>query len=183
MSEERKNIEEIEQEIKYKIVTLEDEVKDSKGKEFMDATVQEITKLLNDFKAWCSENVDSEKIGDAYHKFTGEVDKLVEGGKVKINELKENEELKEKFEDGKEAVVDFGKKVIDSVEDAAQSVLDNPKVAKTLDTVSDKFNEVIHDEHIQDGLEKARKGILNVAESAYEGIKNILDKDDQTKGE
>lgn len=183
MSEERKNIEEIEQEIKYKIVTLEDEVKNSKGKEFVDATIQEITKLFDDFKNWCSENVDSEKIGEAYHKFTGEVDKLVETGKAKINELKENEELKEKLEDGKEAIVGFGKKVIDTVEDAAQSVLENPTVAKTIDTVSDKISDVIHDEHVQDGLEKARKGILNVAESAYEGIKHILDKDDQMKGE
>ena len=51
----------------------------------------------------------------------------------------------------------------------------NEKVAKTIDTVSDKVVEVIQDEKVQKGIKATKKGILNVATSAYEGLKNILD--------
>ena len=74
------------------------------------------------------------------------------------------------------------KLIITKIEDKViTTVLENEKVAKTIDTVSDKVVDVIQDEKVQNTIRKTKKGILNIATSAYEGLKNLLGDKEETE--
>ena len=76
--------------------------------------------------------------------------------------------------DQKEKVVEVSKKIYADIESGVTNILENEKVAKTIDTVSDKVVDVIQDEKVQNTIRKTKKGILNIATNAYEGLKNLL---------
>lgn len=178
--ENNKEIEKIQEELKYKIITLEDETDDSKVKKLIEDVIKEMNKAFEKFKTWYETNKDSEKAQEIKEKFLTEMNQLVNKTAQAVNDIKNNPELQEKLASGKETVVDLSKKLYSGVESGVNSILENEKVAKTIDTVSDKVVEVIKDEKVQKGIKATKKGILNVATSAYEGLKNVLgDKEEQ----
>ena len=172
--ENNKEIEKIQEELKYKIITLEDETDDSKIKKLFEDVMKEMNKAFEKFKTWYETNKDSEKAQEIKEKFVTEMNQLVNKTTQAANDIKNNPELQEKLASGKETIVDLSKKLYSGVESGVNSILENEKVAKTIDSVSDKVVEVIKDEKIQKGIKATKKGILNVATSAYEGLKNAL---------
>lgn len=181
MEKENKEIEKIHEDLKYKIITLEDDTEDSKIKKLIEDVLNEMNHSFEKFKAWYEANKDSEKAQEMKEKFISEMNQFVNKATVLIDDLKNNEELKEKLANGKEKVVDLSKKLFTDVEGGIHSILENEKVAKTIDTVSDKVVEVIQDEKVQSGIKATKKGILNVATSAYEGLKNLLGEKENDK--
>ena len=178
--EENKEIEKIQEELKYKIITLEDENDDSKVKKVIEDVIKEINKAFEKFKTWYDENKDSEKAVEMKEKFLTEMNQLTSKATDLINDLKTNPQLQEKLENGKDTVVDLTKKLYSGIENGVHTILENETVSKTIDTVSDKVVEVIKDEKVQKGIQATKKGILNAATSAYEGLKNVLgEKEDQ----
>lgn len=183
MEENKKDlIDEVEQEYKYKIITLEDEKQDSAAKKYLDALSDEIEKRSEEFKKWVDENKDNEKFNEMKDKFMAEMDALIEKSKEVLEDIKNNEELREKIETGKVVFAKVSDKVFTTVDAGVQEILHNESVAKTIDKVSDKVVEFVKDERVQQGAKKVRKGVLNVAESAYSGLKKVL-KADELKDE
>ena len=170
-----KDIEKIQEELKYKIITLDDDDDDSKIKKLIENVIEEMNKAFEKFKAWYAENKNSEKAQEMKDTFINEMNQLVNKTSQVVHDIKNNPQLQEKLASGKETVVELSKKIYAGVESGVGNILENEKVAKTIDTVSDKVVEVIHDDKVQKGIKGTKKGILNVATSAYEGLKNILD--------
>lgn len=171
---ENKEIETIHEELKYKIITLEDEQEDSKLKKIIDDIVKEMNQAFEKFKEWYENNKDSEKAQEMKEKFIYEMNQFTNKATTVINDLKNNPELQEKLINGKEKVVEISKKIYADLETGVNTILENEKVSKTIDTVSDKVVEVIQDEKVQNTIRKTKKGILNIATNAYEGLKNLL---------
>ena len=73
---ENKEIETIQEELKYKIITLDDEVEDSKIKKMIDDIVKEINQAFEKFKEWYEMNKDSEKAQEIKEKFVTGIDFL-----------------------------------------------------------------------------------------------------------
>jgi len=178
---ENKEIETIQEELKYKIITLDDEVEDSKIKKMIDDIVKEINQAFEKFKEWYEMNKDSEKAQEIKEKFIYEMNQFTNKATDAINDIKNNPELQEKLTTGKEKVVEISKKIYSDLENGVNTILENEKVAQTIDTVSDKVVEVIQDEKVQDTIRKTKKGILNIATSAYEGLKNLLGDKEETE--
>ncbi len=178
---ENKEIETIQEELKYKIITLDDEVEDSKIKKMIDDIVKEINQAFEKFKEWYEMNKDSEKAQEIKEKFVFEMNQFTDKATDAINDIKNNPDLQEKLTTGKEKVVEISKKIYSDLENGVNSILENEKVAQTIDTVSDKVVEVIQDEKVQDTIRKTKKGILNIATSAYEGLKNLLGDKEETE--
>ena len=178
---ENKEIETIQEELKYKIITLDDEVEDSKIKKMIDDIVKEINQAFEKFKEWYEMNKDSEKAQEIKEKFVYEMNQFTNKATDAINDIKNNPELQEKLTTGKEKVVEISKKIYSDLEGGVNSILENEKIAHTIDTVSDKVVEVIQDEKVQDTIRKTKKGILNIATSAYEGLKNLLGDKEETE--
>ena len=135
-------------------------------------------RISEEFKKWCRENDDPEKRAEVKAKIQLEIDRLISFSKEKVDSLKENEDLMHKLETGKETVKKTAETVISAIDTSVQDILNNPAVASTIDTVSDKIVEVIQDEHVQDGIDKVRRSTLKVAESALEGLKKVLKADE-----
>lgn len=178
---ENKEIEKIQEELKYKIITLDDEDEDSKIKKLIDDIVKEINQAFEKFKEWYEMNKDSEKAQEIKEKFVSEMNQFTNKATDAINDIKNNPELQEKLTTGKEKVVEISKKIYSDLESGVNSILENEKVAKTIDTVSDKVVDVIQDEKVQDTIRKTKKGILNIATNAYEGLKNLLGDKEETE--
>lgn len=180
---ENKEIETIQEELKYKIITLEDE-EDSKLKKIIDDIIKEINEAFEKFKAWYEKNKDSEKAQEMKEKFLNEMNQFTNKATDAINDIKNNPELQEKISTGKEKITEISKKIYVDLETGVNTILENEKVAKTIDTVSDKVVDVIHDEKVQDTIRKTKKGLLNIATNAYEGLKNLLsEKEDKEETE
>lgn len=177
-NEENKVIEEVEQELKYRIITLEDEIKDSKAKKYLDSIVKELNVKLETFKKLIADTKDSEKVAELKNQFLNEVDNLVVKSKKVIDDIKNNEDLRQKIEDGTETVVSAAKKVANVVEDGVNDILTNPTVAKTIDNICDKVVDFLNDDKVQENVKKAKKGVLNVASNAFEGLKKVLKADE-----
>ena len=169
---------EIEKEVKYKIITLQDEEEKGNTNPFIDQVIKELERISEEFKKWCRENDDPEKRAEVKAKIQLEIDRLISFSKEKVDSLKENEDLMHKLETGKETVKKTAETVISAIDTSVQDILNNPAVASTIDTVSDKIVEVIQDEHVQDGIDKVRRSTLKVAESALEGLKKVLKADE-----
>lgn len=178
---ENKEIETIQEELKYKIITLDDETEDSKIKKLIDDIIKEINQAFEKFKEWYELNKDSEKAQEIKEKFVSEMNQFTNKATDAINDIKNNPELQEKFTTGKEKVVEISKKIYSDLETGVNTILENETVSKTIDTVSDKVVEVIQDEKVQDTIRKTKKGILNIATSAYEGLKNLLGDKEETE--
>lgn len=172
--ENNKDIEKIQEDLKYKIITLEDDSDDSKIKKIIEDVLNEMNKAFEKFKTWYETNKDSEKAQEVKEKFINEMNQLANKTAQLVQDVKNNPELQEKLANGKETVVDLSKKIFSGVESGVSNILENETVSKTIDKVSDKVVEVIHDEKVQKGIKATKKGILNVATNAYEGLKNAL---------
>ena len=107
-----------------------------------------------------------------------EMNQFVNKASNLVNDLKNTPELIEKIDAGVETIKEISKKIANGIEDGVNNILENENVAKTIDTVSDKVVEVLKDEKVQNGLKVTKKGILDVATKAYEGLKNILGDDE-----
>ena len=179
-NDENKVIEEVEKELKYRIITLEDEIKDSKAKKYLDSLVKEFNDKFDAFKKLLASTKDNEKIIELKNQFMIEIDNLVEKSKKVIDDIKNNDDLRQKLEDGTETVVTAAKKFAGAVEDGVNDFLSKPTVAKTIDNISDKVVDFINDDKVQSNVKKAKKGVLNVATNAFEGLKKVLKADELT---
>lgn len=178
---ENKEIETIQEELKYKIITLEDDQEDSKIKKVIDDIVKEINEAFEKFKEWYEKNKDSEKAQEIKEKFISEMNQFTNKATDTINEIKNNPELQEKFTTGKEKIKEVSKKLYSDLESGVNTILENEKVAKTIDTVSDSIVDVIQDEKVQNTIRKTKKGLLNLATKAYEGLNSLLGENEETK--
>lgn len=181
MENENKEIENIQEELKYKIITLEDEAEDSKIKKVIDDLVQDLNETFEKFKSWYEQNKDSEKAQEIKEKFIEEMNSFVNKASSFINDLKNNPEVSEKIDAGVQTIKELSRRIADSIGSGVNNILENENVAKTIDTVSDKVVEVLKDERVQSSLKATKKGILDVASKAYEGLKNMLGDIDEAK--
>lgn len=173
-------VEEVKENIKYKIITLqnEEESNSSTIKKLMDQLNEELEKISVEFRRWCEQNTDPLKVAQRKEKIMNDVDRLVALSKEKIDKVKENEDLMNKLEQGKDKIKNVSDTVLETIDNGVQDVLTNPTVAKTIDTVSDKIVDVIQDERVQQGINQARRTTLKVAENALAGLKKVLKADE-----
>lgn len=123
---------EIEKEVKYKIITLQDEEEKGNTNPFIDQVIKELERISEEFKKWCRENDDPEKRAEVKAKIQLEIDRLISFSKEKVDSLKENEDLMHKLETGKETVKKTAETVISAIDTSVQDILNNPAVASTI---------------------------------------------------
>ncbi len=171
--EENKELETKQEELKYKIITLEDDVDDKNIKKLVEDILEEMNQAFENFKKWYEENKNSEKAQEMKEKFMNEMDRQM------INDVKTNPQLQEKLATSKDTLVNLFNKASVEIRSGVNTILDNETVSKTIDSVSDKIVDVLHDEKVQNGIKATKKGILNVATNAYEGLKQVLKEKDE----
>lgn len=177
--EENKELETKQEELKYKIITLEDDVDDKNIKKLVEDILEEMNQAFENFKKWYEENKNSEKAQEMKEKFMNEMDRLAIKCAQMINDVKTNPQLQEKLATSKDTLVNLFNKASVEIRCGVNTILDNETVSKTIDSVSDKIVDMLHDEKVQNGIKATKKGILNVATNAYEGLKQVLKEKDE----
>lgn len=163
--------------VKFEIITIHDDEEKGKHKGF--AKFKSLTsKKMNDLKDWYKYNKESGKMDENKEKIKKNVDKFVNKTKEKITELKEDEELREKFHNGKEKVVEVSSNVFSTISETVEDVMTKENVQNAMNAVGTKFNEVKNDERVKSGVKKMKKGTLKVAESAMSGLRKVLETED-----
>lgn len=165
----------MEQEAKYTIITLEDEETDSQAKQIFTDVQDKLNTLYSEFRIWLKENQESEKVAERKAWLTAESDKLLASAKVQTQKLKENENLQDAIRKGGKLANDTGSWIVDTLQDGVHEVMKNETVQKITTNVDDVIHQVKHDERVKQGVTSFKKGTLKLAESAFKGLKKVLD--------
>lgn len=165
----------MEQEAKYTIITLEDEETDSQAKQIFTDVQDKLNTLYSEFRIWLKENQESEKVAERKAWLKAESDKLLASAKVQTQKLKENENLQDAIRKGGKLANDTGSWIVDTLQDGVHEVMKNETVQKITTNVDDVIHQVKHDERVKQGVTSFKKGTLKLAESAFKGLKKVLD--------
>ena len=70
------------------------------------------------------------------------------------------------------------------VQEGIQEVRQNEYVRRSVHAVADTVDTIRNDEQVKKGVRKLKKGTLKAAEAAFQGLKRVLDtdEDDSRKG-
>ncbi len=155
---------ELEKETKFKIIQLEDEVKDDETRK----------KMLNDFKnnlvtmiekarIKAAEAKDSEKVQKIYQQAKDTTSVAIDKAIETFNELKDNEKVQDVL---KNINIGFNK-VVDTISE-------NETVKNVTETIGDKFEEIKSNEKVQEGFKTAKESTLKVAGKLQKGLSDFI---------
>lgn len=170
----KETIDAAEQETKFHIITLaEDE--DEESKRIVDDVLEQISQLYKDFRDWLKNNASNEEAAVYFARVKQESARLMAQAKEKIEAFQEREDVRV----GKQKAKAFGTKMVHELNNGVEDLLQNEHVSKVVDGISDTIEQVRQDERVKSGIKKLKKGTLSVAKRAYEGLKHVLDEDEQ----
>lgn len=171
----QQDIDKMREEAKQKLENLsgDDHVK----KEALDGINDELNALYANCKDWVKTNMSPEVLEPKIQKLKEETEILLAKAKDKVQTFSEREDVREKINEGKEIVVGASNKVVQAVSEGAQELLQQEQVKKVVDNVSHTIDSIKSDDRVKEGVSNLKKGTLKVAESAFNGLKKILDDD------
>lgn len=176
--EHEQEVEDLEKEAKFTIISMDDE-EDGEKKKILDDAKEEITRLYQEFREWLNDNVDSKEVNERFERLKQETANLLNRTKQSIQSFQEREDVNA----GKQKAKELGSKVYDSINDGINDVMNNEHVVKVVDSVSETIDNVRNDERVKEGVKKFKKGTLKIAESAFKGLKRVLDTEDDQEND
>lgn len=172
----------LENEAKYTIIRMEDD-NDVHKKQILEDAKSELTKLFEEFRLWVDQNVHTEQMDERFAKLKKDSVILLDKTKRRLQDLY----MRDDVQDGKEKFKQAGKKVKACVDDGVQDILENEYIEKAVQTLQNTYDGIRNDEHVKSGIKMFKRGTLQAAQCAFDGIKRILDsevcnEDDSQKG-
>lgn len=172
-NEFQKDFEKLEKETKYTIIKMEEQ-EDSESKRILDDALDELARLNEEFRSWLVNNVNAKEASERLTKLKHDSARLLEHTREKISEFQSREDV----QNGKEKVIGATSKIVNYVQDGVEDVLANEHVANACHTVYSTIDSVKNDDRVKKNVKKFKKGTLKIAESAFNGLKRVLDTDD-----
>lgn len=161
------------QEKKFTIISVEDD-DDSDANRILNDAKEEANHKIQEFRIWMNENMNAEEHKARTERLKSELNELMERTRKKLEEFNDREDVKQ----GKERVAAAADKLTSYVNDGIEEVLKNEVVSNVISTVSDTIGTVVNDDRVRKNVKKLKKGTLKVAEHAFNGLKRVLDTDD-----
>ncbi|MEG0313895.1 MAG: hypothetical protein RR646_01380 [Erysipelotrichaceae bacterium] len=158
--------EKLKEDCKFEIIRVEDDVEEIK--EISNETLATIHETLNQVKDWVVVASD-------------EAFKLCDKTITAIKKVRNDEEMKTKFEEGKDKIVKVGGEVIETIGEGIDNVMNNETVQNVVHTAGEKIEQVKNDERVIEGVKSFKRGTLKVATSAFNGLKKVLATEDDVK--
>lgn len=179
-NETLEDVKHMEEEAKYKIITLEDEEEPTSNSiKILYDCKEAVNKLYAQFHEWWKENQNSEEVKARKEKLKQDSDRLIQTAKVQLQKLQENEELKDALNKGVKVAADTGTWVLQTLSEG----VDELRKSEGGQKVEAYVSSVVHDERVKQSVTSLKKGTLKLAESAFEGLKKVLDDSDETNTE
>lgn len=172
----------MEEEAKFTIIKMVEEEPNSK--QILLEVSDKLAALYQSFRIWLKENHDSEQMQVQIAKLKAENERLMLLAKIQIQKLKENEDLQRTLEKGVKLASETGTWLYETVQDGVKEILKHEQVQKFTNNVDDTVTQWKQDERVKQGVKSFKKGTLKVAETAYIGLKKVLDDNtDESKTE
>lgn len=168
------DVNDMEDAAKYTIITLEDEEEgtfSSQNAQILTDCKEAVTKLYMEFREWLRENQESAEVQARKEKLKQESDRLIQRAKEQMQKLQENENLCYAVNKGIQAAADTGSWVMHTLGDGVRVIRNSESGQK----VQMAVHNVANDDRVKKGVASFKKGTLRVAESAFEGLKKVLD--------
>lgn len=175
----QKDFEDIEKHTKFTIIKMEDD-QDCECKHILDEAKAELIILYNDFRIWLSENLHAKDTHERLQKLKQDSTAVLNKTRERIIEFKAREDV----QTGKEKVKATTFKIVDCVQDGFEEIKHNEHVVKALGSLNQTIDDVKQNDCVKTNVKKFKKGTLKVAQSAFDGLKRVLDTedDDHRKG-
>lgn len=178
-NEHIQEVEKLEEEVKFQFVDMLSEESNSKNKKIEDFQ-NEVSSMFYDFKQWLKYNSDPEKIAIKKAKLRSESNKIILKAKVFMHDVKENESIKRTIDSSIETTKKYGEAIVEGVSHGYGVVKENEHVQKVVEVVSEGTQRISENERVREVTSKVKKGTLNIATSAYESLKKVLEDTDKT---
>lgn len=163
----------LEVEAKYKIIAMDNDEKADKKKVLEDAK-EEVTRLYREFRQWVSNNMNSEEINERFERLKQETTNLMNRTKQTLQDINEHATL----QSNKTKAKAIGNQIVDRVNEGFVDVMNNEHVSNVVETISETIDHVRSDERVVEGVKKIKKGTLQVAQQALDGLKKMLESED-----
>lgn len=167
------DVKHMEEEVKYTIFTLEDEEPSSQSAKILTDCKNAISKLYEEFKEWYKENQESEEVKRRKEKLKQDCDRIIDATKEQLRKVQENETLKDTLSKGVQVASDTGTWVLQTLSDG----VDTLRASEGGQKMEQALHQVVNDDRVKQGVASLKKGTLKLAESAFVGLKKVLDDD------
>lgn len=175
------DVTEMEAEAKFKIITVEDEEEEAastQGAKIIADCKEALSQLYAGLRLWLSENKDSAEVQAQKAKIREESDRLITMAKSQLQKLKENEELRQAVDKGVKLAADTGDCIVRTL-NAGVSEFRKTESGQKVEAM---VQSVKNDERVKQGVANFKKGTLKLAESAYSGLKKVLEEKQDAPG-
>ena len=163
-NEREKEVEDLEQKAKFTIITMEcdDDDENGRSKKILDDAAIQLQRLFQEMRDWLREHADSMEVNERMERLKLETQKLLASTHDRLQRFSQRE----------------------GVQAGIQEVRQNEYVRRSVHAVADTVDTIRNDEQVKKGVRKLKKGTLKAAEAAFQGLKRVLDtdEDDSRKG-
>lgn len=169
----------MEAEAKFKIITVADEEEEattSQGAKIIADCKEAIAQMYASLRVWLSENTDREEARAQKAKIREESDRLIAAAKLQLQKLKDSEELRQAVDKGIQVAVETG----DCIKRTVNAGIHEFRKTEGGQKVKAMVQSVKNDERVKKGVATFKKGTLKLAESAYTGLKKVLEEKEDT---
>lgn len=167
-------IDQMETETKFTIIQMND-TEDDKKQQILEDARTDITKLYDDFRDWFEQNINSNEVQDRVDTLKVESADLLYKTKQKLHAIY----VRDDIQIGKEKVMHAGHTLKKCIHSRVQDIVENEHIHRTCGYICDKVDDVRHDERVKKTVKKAKRCTLQIAESAYYGLKRALEPNDK----
>ncbi|MFR4219126.1 MAG: hypothetical protein ACLT16_15995 [[Clostridium] innocuum] len=180
-NEREKEVEDLEQKAKFTIITMEcdDDDENGRSKKILDDAAIQLQRLFQEMRDWLREHADSMEVNERMERLKQETQKLRQQ-QDRLQRFSQREGVQA----GSKKAAAAADKLAGYVQEGIQEVRQNEYVRRSVHAVADTVDTIRNDEQVKKGVRKLKKGTLKAAEAAFQGLKRVLDtdEDDSRKG-
>lgn len=169
-------LEQMELDTNYEIIKLE-ECENGDNHRILNDAKEEIMHLFNEFHKWLNENMHSIEKSERLAKLKMDIANIVSESKQKLIEFPARSDVQR----GTRKVLNVTSKLANSVSNGVNEIKNSEPMHKVIDSINETFDCVKNDERVKHNVKKLKKGTLKVAECAFNGLKRVLDTDDENQ--
>ena len=190
-NEREKEVEDLEQKAKFTIITMEcdDDDENGRSKKILDDAAIQLQRLFQEMRDWLREHADSMEVNERMERLKLETQKLLASTHDRLQRFSQREGVQAGSKKAAAAADKLAEsityeKVGKDVQEGIQEVRQNEYVRRSVHAVADTVDTIRNDEQVKKGVRKLKKGTLKAAEAAFQGLKRVLDtdEDDSRKG-
>lgn len=170
------DMDELEKDVHIEIIRMEAE-SDAQSGNIIREAANKLQQLFQASREYMQHAVTSDEMHERFQHVKQESSRILAEARQAVHTLMQRDEVQV----GTKKLKESGNKLWEKVQTSVDEVMEHPYVSKSVDKITATIETVKNDERVADGIKKLKQGTLKAAESAYKGLKRVLDTEDEEK--